>query len=243
MRCDLVVLGLVLVGSLAAQGVALPDGTGYVQPSMEWTVLQGADLARAERASDPATPRARGLVTDIVADLLAREITEHHVVLHRAGAGEDTVQIINCYSAESCPPSSELLSKTSVDETCAAVIEALAKKDVTLICTGFETSLAWKVPSLLLHFEQERPDGTIRTDLQIVPTGTRLQYFESQFMASDNTAARNIQDVLTTFDGAKEPEGRVSNLLIGGLAGAAAGVLTALFRRKRQQQRMSAAGV
>lgn len=206
-------------------------------------MLRGADLAQTERASDPITPRSFGLVTSIAADLLASELTEHHVVLHRAGAGEDTVQIINCYSAESCPPSSELLSKTSVDETCAAVLEALAKKGVTLTCTGFETSLTWSVPSLLLHFEQERPEGNIRTDLQIVPTGKRLQYFESQFMASDKTAARNIQDVVATFDGAKEPEGRVSNLLIGGLAGAAAGVLTALFRRKRQQQRMSATGV
>jgi hypothetical protein len=243
MRCDLVGLGLVLAGSLAAQGVALPNGTGQIAPAAEWTVLQQAELELEERATDPTPERSLATVLAVIKELRAEERTAQHLLLHRQGSNKEALQLINCYSADVAESSSTLLSKVAVEKIRDAMIEALSTNEWKVVCSGFETSQLWPVPSLLLHFEHESSTTPWRLDTYIVPAGDRLQYFECQFLAGDTAAQSNIEDVLATFDGPKEPEGRASSLMAVGLAGAVAGTITALYRRKRQQQRMSAAGV
>ncbi|MFT4514384.1 MAG: hypothetical protein ACI89X_001623 [Planctomycetota bacterium] len=243
MRCDLVVLGLVLVGSLAAQGVALPNGTGQIAPSTDWTVLQQAELEQDERATDPTAERSRASVLALIQELRTEERTAKNVVLHRQGPNNDALQLINCYSDDVVESSSTLLGKDAVERTRDALIDKLSTGGRKVVCSGFETSQLWGVPSLLLHFEHETTSSPWRLDTYIVPAGDHLQYFECEFTAGDSTAQKNSEDVLATFSGAKEPESTVSNLMVAGLAGAVAGILTALYRRKRQHQRMSAAGV
>lgn len=243
MRCDLVGLGLILAGSLAAQGVALPNGTGQLAPATEWTVLQQADLELEQRATDPKPDSSLATVLAVIEDLRTKERTAQHVLLHRQGSNDKALQLVNCYSADVAESSSTLLSKVAAEETRDAMIAALSNNERQVVCSGFETSQLWAVPSLLLHFEHESSATPWRLDTYIVPAGNRLQYFECQFMAGDTTAQSNIENVLTTFDGAKEPQSRTSSLMAVGLAGAVAGTITALYRRKRQQQRMSAAGV
>ena len=237
-----VVAVMVLVGVGLGQGVALPLGTGRIVPAAEWTVLQKAELDQAERSTDPLAAAARTWLGAILTELKDKQRTDQNVVLHRLGSDEEHLQLIHCYSADARASSSELLSKQAVEQIRDALIQAMTTPELVAVCSGFETSQLWSVPSLLLHFRHEAAASPWRMDMHIVPAGDRLQYFESQYLADDASAVQNIQEVLRTFDGAKEPESRASNLLIGGLAGAVAGVLTALYRRKRQQDRAMAAG-
>tara|TARA_R110002072_G_scaffold4174_9_gene29645 strand:- start:32680 stop:33393 length:714 start_codon:yes stop_codon:yes gene_type:complete len=226
-----------------AQGVTLPNGTGQIVPPAGWTVLQQAELEMQERATDPTAPNSRAVVLTAVEELRKNQRTARNVLLHRQGPGDDALQLINCYSADVSASSEELLGKEAVEQIRDAIIEQMSTDQLKVQCTGYETSQLWAVPSLVMHFKHDDASSPWQMDMQIVPAGDHLQYFECQFTVTDTTARQNIQDVLATFDGAKEPDSRVSNLLIGGLAGAAAGIITALFRRKRQQQRMTAAGV
>ena len=243
MRCDLVGFGLILASSLTAQGVALPNGTGQIAPTAEWTVLQQAELELEQRTTDPSPESSLATVLAVISELRTEERSSEHVLLHRQGSDDKALQLINCYSADVAETSSTLLSQTAVEKTRDSMIAALSNKERKVICSGFETSQMWTVPSLLLHFEDESSAKPWRLDAYIVPAGDRLQYFECQFMANDTAAQGNIENVLATFDGAKEPSNRTSSLMAVGLAGAVAGTITALYRRKRQQQRMSAAGV
>lgn len=242
MRFALTGVCLLLSASLAAQGVTLPHGTGTLTPPAEWTVLQAAELGQKERATDPEAPISRAILQSAIGDLQTKGRTAENVLLHRQGPGTDELQLINCYSAEVVATSEELLAKTAVEQIRDAVIEATSTADLKVQCTGYETSQIWEIPSLVLHFEHDDTSSPWRSDMHIVPAGDHLQYFECQYMVTDTSAPTNIRAVLETFDGAKEPESRVSNLLIGGLAGAVAGTLTALWRRRRQQQHMAAAG-
>lgn len=232
----------VLAGMAVAQGVVLPTGTGTLQPSAEWTVLGKTELEQTERTSDPSDQVARSALRATVAELRDRQRTGHNVLLHRLGGATHQLELINCYAADARATSTELLSKAAVEQIRDAVIAATSTPGLTTVCSGFETSEIWAVPSLLLHFQHEQAQSPWRMDMQIVPSGDQLQYFECQFMADDNAAVQNIQDVLRTYNGAKEPDSRTTQVIILGLAGAVAGTLTALFRRNRQQRRAMAAG-
>ena len=52
-------------------------------------------------------------------------------------------------------------------------------------------------------------------------------------MPDDLDAPTAIAAVLGTFDGAGEPDDTLQNMIIGGIAGAIAGILVALSRRRR----------
>jgi len=237
-----VVAVVVLAGVCLGQGVVLPEATGEIMPGSEWTVLRAAELAQVERATDPENEIARAMLLTTVAELRDQNRTEQNVLLHRLGKEANQLQLVQCYSQDTRVTSEELLGESAVEKIRDNVISELSTLELPLTCTGTETSQTWAVPALLLHFEYGGTQPARRMDLHVVPAGNRLQYFETHYLAGDLTAVQATEDVLGTFNGAKEPDGRVSNLLIGGLAGAVAGILTALIRRNRQQRRAMTAG-
>lgn len=238
----LLLAGFILLGQLAAQSVTFPSSSGQIQPGSGWTILQASELDAAERQTDPTGTTSGALLRDLVTELQSTERTGEHVILHQTGDNDDSLRLINSYLAPVRASSSELLSKASVDQLRDALANALSTPEVTVTCTGAETSQLWSVPSLLLYFQHENADLPWRMEVFVVPEENQLRYFECQYFADDLGATQNIEEVLRTFNGAAEPTNRSSNMVIGGIAGAVAGVMTALFRRRRQHQKMTAAG-
>src|SRR5690606_893110 len=191
LRC--VVALVILAGVGVGQGVVLPEATGELMPGAEWTVLRAAEMAQPERATDPQGKVARRMIQATVAELQAKERSEQHLLLHRIGTDPDDLQLIHCYSADVRAASSELLKDAAIEQIRDASTTELSSADLPVICTGSETSELWPVPSLLLHFQHEDSESPWRMDMQIVPAGDRLQYFETQYMAGDVTAVANIQ--------------------------------------------------
>ena len=234
--------GFILLGQLAAQGITFPSSSGQIQPGSDWTILQAAELDATDRLTDPTGTASAALIKNLVSELQSTERTGDHVVFHQTGANDDSLRLINSYLAPVTASSSELLSKASVDQLSDALASALSTPEVAVTCTGVETSQLWSVPSLLLYFQHDNADSPWRMKIYVVPEKNQLRYFECQYFSDDPTAAQNIEEVLHTFEGAAEPTNPTGNMVIAGIAGAVAGVLTALFRRRRQSQKMSAAG-
>lgn len=238
----LLLTAFILLGQLSAQGITLPSSSGQIHPGSDWTILQAAELDATDRATDPTGTTSGALLKDLVTELQSTERTSDHIILHQTGANDDSLRVINSYLAPVRASSSELLSKASVEQLRDALASALSTPEITVICTGVETSQLWSVPSLLLYFQHENAGSSWRMEVYVVPEKNLLRYFECQYFADDLSARQNIEEVLRTFDGAAEPTNQTSNLVIAGIAGAVAGVLTALFRRRRQHQKMTAAG-
>ena len=238
----LLLTGFILLGQLTAQGVTFPSSSGQIQPGSDWTILQAAELDATDRPTDPTGATSAALLKDLVTELQSTERTGDHVILHQTRTNDDSLRLINSYLAPVRASSSELLSKVSVEQLSDALVSALSTPEVTVTCTGVETSQLWSVPSLRLYFQHDHADSPWRMEIYVVPEKNQLRYFECQYSADDLTATQSIEEVLRTFDGAAEPTNTTGNMVIGGIAGAVAGVLTALFRRRRQHQKMSAAG-
>lgn len=232
----LALAALLVGGSVAAQEIELPFASGKITVPDGWTVLGAKELGEQTRASDPADGTAKMQLLGLVEDLRANNRADQHLILHRAGDKLEQLQMINCYSSDDAPSSEELIADEAASKMSQALATAIGGQDLAITCTGYEVSEMFAIKSLWMHFAMAEPTSMWRMDVLAVPSGDRLQYFESQYLADDTQAIANIDAVLRTFDGAKEPDTRVSNLLIGGLAGATAGILTALFRRRRHMR-------
>jgi hypothetical protein len=232
----LALAALVVGGSVAAQEIALPFASGKITVAAGWTVLGAKELAEEARDSDPVAGTAKVQLLGLVADLRAKNRTDQHLILHRSGLNPEQLQMINCYSTDEVPSSEELVAEEAASKMSQVLATEIGGQDLAITCTGHEVSEMFAIKSLLMHFAMAEPASAWRMDVLVVPSGDRLQYFESQYLADDAQAIANIDAVLRTYDGAKEPDTRVSNLLIGGLAGAVAGILTALFRRRRHMR-------
>ena len=185
---------------------------------------------------------ARQALLAAIAEIRQNERTEQNVLLHSRGTGPTHLRMINAYSADVQVSSDELLSDDAVQKTRDALLGVLSETGVDAKFLSHAPCDLFAVRGLTLRFEHGAPESRMHLEMFIVPAGERLQYFECNYRVDDQGAAAAIEPLLRTFDGAKEKESRVSNLLIGALAGSVAGVLTALIRRRRQMQRMAATG-
>ena len=232
-------VSFLLSNSATGQQVELPSGTGTITVPDGWTVLQTAELDADSRASDPPLGTYETQLLGLISDLRANNRADQHVVLHRSGSNESQLQMINCYSADQAVTSSELTQEANIDKLSEALANAIGGADLVIKCIDRGVSELFAIKSLRMQFALDDADNNWRMDVLVVPSGDRLQYFESQYLADDPTAIRNIEAVLRTYDGAKEPNASVSNLLIVGLAGAVCGTLTAVLRRRRHAKRQA----
>lgn len=231
-----VVWMLVLVGGAAVGQVELPHATGTLTVPEGWTVLGAEELAKETRETDPKGGIASMQLTGLVDSLKADNRQDEHVILHRFGEQPDMLQMINCYSADDMAISEELVADDNAKKMSEALAKAIGGGDIDIACTGYEVSEMFAIKSLLMHFALAGNDSQWRMDVYAVPSGERLQYFEAQYLENDSTALAGIETIIASYTGASEGESRISNLMIGGLAGAVAGILTAVMRRRRQMR-------
>lgn len=232
--------------------VSLPGETGKVHVVPSWIVLTAADLLLASRPSDPAADPARGLVAGIAAELKQRERTRDNLVLHQPGMAAGQVRVINAYSQPAEVTSAQLLDRDRVDELRRNFETSYTQQDgVNLVrLSDDQTAKLFAIDALALRWRIERADasGTATPqwilEVHAVPADDRLQFFEVFYHPDDMDGRSAIEAVLQTFDGAAEPadDSTLRGMLVGGIAGAVAGMLVALMRKRRmlraQQQRI-----
>lgn len=236
------VLAILLATTISAQQVELPHSAGTLTVPEGWTALGAAELKKDKRDSDPKGGMASMQFAGLVRDLQENNRTEEHVVLHRFSA-TDNLLMINCYSTEDKATSAELTDPTKVKEMSAALTKAIGGGDIDIECVGTEVSDMFAVKSLIMRFGLKGAEGPSqwRMDVHVVPNGNRLAYFESQYLSDDEQGIAAIASVLKTYTGAVEPTSSF-NVMVAGLAGAMAGILTAVLRRRRQIRRQAEAG-
>ena len=217
-----------------ASKVELPSSTASLTATPEWTVLMPNELAQEIPATNLTSEDSRTWLMSCVAELKAQERTDQHVLLYRLGNDPDQLQLVNAYSDDVSTTSSDLLNEEAIAQMSTALVEEASTPDRPLKYYGHDIPDMYNVEPLLLHLAPVDDQSMWRMSVMVVPAGSRLQYFECQYRADDPTAKQSIQTLLRTFDGAKEPDSSISNLLIASLAGATAGILTALLRRRRQ---------
>jgi len=223
-----------------AQRVALPDSTSAIEPGAAWTVLGQAELDADSRASDPATEPARAMLLDIIATLREQAVTSSHLLLHSEGNSPVALRLAHTYAAEGGATINELLTDASV-RGCRDVLEpalAAGGREVTWI--GATRQRSANVDYARLSFTIKGGGMQLAHDHCIVPAGDRLRYFDCTFDEGDDTARSAFGSLIETFDGSSPPPAGPGSLWIAGIAGALAGVMTALFRRKRQAQLLAA---
>ena len=222
---------------LLAQTVALPHGTGNVTPPSGWTTLGPNELAATSRPGDPSAEPARSMLLGLVGELQRQARTAEHVVLYAPGAVPGTLRSVNCYSDAARATRADLLDPDTIARVRDAYQQELQKSGAKVAFLGHDDPQLFPSGSLRLRFELDQ-EG-LRTLLQhhTVPAGDRVQYFETACDGRDADAPLAIDALLRTFDGAKEaPMGPLSNMLLGGMCGGLAGVLMAVWRKRRLQR-------
>jgi len=232
---------LTISGLCSAQRVVLPGATGGVQPTAEWTVLRKAELDAAERPSDPQAEPARSLLLTTIADLKQNGLTEQHILIHQPGSEAGMLRLVHAYSADGGATSDELLADSAVQGMRDVLEPELAKGDKKVTFVGKQADERFQPAGALLQFTSEGDGQQQRHEHVIVPAGERLQYFDCTSDARDEAAQAQFDALLQTFDGARNRGPKNSGLWIAGVAGALAGILTALVRRKRQARAIAAA--
>ncbi|MFK7742730.1 MAG: hypothetical protein AB8H80_20625 [Planctomycetota bacterium] len=235
----------------------LPNGTGNVIASSEWTILRGSQLGESERASDPANERARLLLQQSLAELRSdapapeaanSESTEDasaaaavddssHVLLYRMGASDSQLRIVHAYSDAVEADFEAIAAPDSIQRMRDALLDALQQQDDTTANYLGATTATFadnEQPVTLLQLQTTRGEIRRLLDVYVVPAGERLQYFEASYDADDADGAASCAQLIGTFDGMREPESRGRGLMIGAVAGAVAGMLAAMLRRRRQ---------
>lgn len=233
---------LTILGTCTAQRVVLPNATGGVTPATGWTVLREAELAVPERASDPAAQPARARLMAIVNELQTAQRTDKNVVFHQPGKNDGELRTVNAYSAEGSASSAELQGEEAVASMRDALEPVLGNGGAKVEWVGSKPCELFDVGGVQLTFVLTAADLKADHNMYVVPAGDRIQYFECVTDADDVDAVAACEQLISTFDGAKEAESRVRGLWIGGLAGALAGVLAALARRKRQARNIAGQG-
>ena len=232
-------VALLVAGVAQAQRVVLPRGTGGITPTAEWTVLRAADIAQDRRASDPGDGESNRRLLALLAELRAQDQLLEHAVLHADGSSPDSLRLVHAYSDQRQATTDELLTDHAINSARGVLEPALASDGAQVEYVGYERAALYETGSLLLQFELRRDGRTWRFEHHIVPAGSKLQYFDVTYAANDTAAAAAIDTLLRTFDGASEEpvDPTLRRMIIAGIAGAVAGVATALVRRRRLMRR------
>ena len=231
---------LAMTCSCPGQRVVLPGGTGGVTPSESWVVLRGTELEADERATDPSSEPARSRLMATIRSLRRDRLTDQHLLLHsEAGSGERrTTRLIQAYSAPGGATAGELRGRTdSIREVLERELSA-GGDEATFSRSGLSSTFDEGAVELLFELDG---DGRALTHAHfLVPAGERIQYFDASWDREDAGGEEAVRALLATFDGRADPPRGAGNLWIAGVAGALAGVVTALARRKRQARLLSA---
>jgi hypothetical protein len=240
----LLVLAAMLLASLAnAQRFVLPHGTGGIVPAAEWTVVRGDDLRQAARPNDPTEEPARTQLFAAISELRLADRLREHVLLHAPGPTPGSLRLVDAYSAEQHATTGDLLHDGAVASIRQTLESALPANHAVIEYFGHERATLYPCGSLVVRFDLRMGDHPVRFDHHVVPAGDRLQYFDVRYDPADAAAPAAIDALLQTFDGAREElhDPTLRGMILGGIAGAIAGVLTALLRRRRQQRLLQAA--
>ncbi|MEC8652235.1 MAG: hypothetical protein VXY92_06705 [Planctomycetota bacterium] len=224
----------------SAQRVVLPSATGGVSPDPAWTLLRQADLDADARPSDPTAEPARGLVFATIAELQTQQRTDRHLLLHSPGPEAGALRLANVYAATGGATVDELLAEAAVRGIRDALEPALRRGGREVTYLSAERVDLVPAGAARLSFTIRDGEEALAHDHYILPAGGDLQYFDCTYDAEDPGARDAFDALLATFDGSAPPPPGPGGLWIGGIAGALAGVMTALFRRKRQARALAA---
>ncbi len=227
-----------LVAPLAAQQtVALPHDTGNLTVPTNWTVLGAEELAADARDSDPTSEPGRALLLGTIRFLNESERTSDSLLLHQPGSSPGQVRTITTHSCEQSGTAEQVQSEEFAEELRGGFEDAFGSGETKVVFQGKKTLELFPVGSLSLLFRTETKGNAFMTECVVVPAGERLQVFQIMFAPDDLDAATTTHGVISTFDGAREAEDNVTrNMILGGVAGAVAGMCAALVSRRRQRR-------
>jgi hypothetical protein len=230
-------VGCGLAATLSAQAVTLPHGTGTLTPPPGWTTLATAELAAATRPSDPSAEPARTQLLGLIGELQRHGRTAEHVVLYTMGAVPGALRSVDAYSDGVPATRADLLDPATIARVRDAYQAELRKSGATVTFLGHDDPQLFPSGSLRLRFELDQQGLRTLVQHHTVPAGERVQYFETACDGRDADAPGALDAVLRTFDGAREaPAGMLTNMLLGGMCGGLAGVLMAVWRKRRLQR-------
>jgi uncharacterized MnhB-related membrane protein len=222
-----------LAAAAAAQRADLPGGTGHLAPGAEWTVLTAADLALAERPSDPKEEFAHTILRATVDTVRAKGRTADHVIVYSMGP-RGALRLINCYHSDVRTTGAELHEPEVAESMRKALEPALAAEGVTVQYLGDDHPDLWGTGSLRLRFDVRAANVHHLLDYHAVPAGDALQFFEVLRMSDDADAEAAVGAVLRTFDGARDSRSRslVNAAIASAVGGAIAGLVYWWMRRR-----------
>lgn len=229
---------LVAAVPVVAQRIVLPDATGALSPGADWVVLRTAELERPSRSTDPTAEPARTLLLQTIAELRRAGRLREHALFHQPGGSAGTLRLVNAWSAAGGATAAELAEPDRVAAMRAALEPELQQGGAEVRYLGDGGAGLFAVGSAMLRFAVRRDGSDWVLRHHAVPAGERLQYFDAIWSDGDPGGEAAVDDLLRTFDGAREGSGDpvLRNMLLAGLAGAVAGVGTALLRRRRLQR-------
>ena len=231
--------------SAPAQRVVLPDGTGAVSPTNAWTTLRTADLQKAERPGDPTAQSARKRLMATIAELRGAQRLAQHALFHSPGPN-DGLRIVNAYSADTNVTAANLTTADNIRTMLRTLADQLGEGHATRSVEAIagEPTELFAVPGVRMAYRVQDDGVTTLLDVYAVPAGSRLQYFESSYDQRDTGARAAAEQLLGTFDGATEADfdPTLGGMILGGLLGAACGIVAALLRRRWLMRRAQAGG-
>ena len=244
MRCHVASLPIcwtiLAAAPCTAQRVVLPGGAGALRPTAAWTVLRQGDLTAAARPSDPRRAPARERLLATIAELQAEQLTDSHVLLHAPGPSAGQLRVAHAYAAQGGATVAQLIEENSVSRVREVLEPALRRGDRSVTFEGCAASELFGAGGARFRFAIDGADLALTHDHYIVPAGDQLQYFDCTYDRGDPDAVAALDELLSTYDGGAPPPRSSGALWGAGLAGALAGVVTALARRKRQARLIAA---
>jgi len=218
----------------ASQRVVIPGGAGGLQPTAAWTVLRQGDLSAAQRPTDPDEEPGRARLLTTIAELRQEQLTDSHLLMHAAGERPGQLRVAHAYAAEGGATLEQLIEESAVARVRDVLSPALARSDRAVTFVGCAESELFGAGGARFRFEVDSDEVALVHDHYIVPAGEQLQYFDCSYDRADAGAPAALDELLATFDGGAPPPAGAGALWAAGVAGALAGVVTALARRKRQ---------
>ena len=223
-----------------AQRVVLPGGAGGLRPAAAWIVLRQGDLTTALRPTDPAEEPARARLLATIAELRTDQLTDSHLLLHAPGSEPGQLRLAHAYAAQGGATVEQLTEENSVTRILEVLQPALGRADREVTFEGCARSDLFGAGGARLRFSVNAAGVALTHDHYIVPAGDQLQYFDCSYDRDDEGADAAFDALLASYDGGAPPPAGSGALWAAGLAGALAGVMTALARRKRQARLIAA---